>query len=159
MSNTEGFLEEEAFELAFRGDMESREERLFDRIGCGRRRHKPPWGGGSLERTGGRGMGGVGKASCRVQGRLARFRRKSQERRSSESRDCRGKKLGVTLNFLSDPCLSWRAPSGLAEAAWGSGRILLCFRNYPVTHQKIILSWEEGRFGVLETATAEVRAA
>lgn len=101
----------------------------------------------------------MGKASRRVQGRLARFRRKSQGRRSSESRDCRGKKLGVTLSFLSDPCLSWRAPNGLAEAAWGSGRILLCFSNYPVTHQKIILSWEEGRFGVLETATAEVRAA
>lgn len=46
MSNTEGFLEEEAFELAFRGDMESREERPFDRIGCGRR-HRPPRG--SLE--------------------------------------------------------------------------------------------------------------
>lgn len=156
MSNTEGFLEEEAFELAFRGDMESREGRPFDRIGCGRR-HRPP--GGSLERTNGRGTGGVGKASHRVQCRLVRSRRKSQGSCSSESRDCRGKKLGVALNFLSDPCLSWRAPNGLAEAAWGSGRILLCFSNYPVTHQKIILSWEEGRFGVLGTATAEVRAA
>lgn len=73
MSNTEGFLEEEAFELAFRGDMESREERLFDRIGCGRRRHRPPWGGqpgeDRWERDGRSGQGqpsGSGQA-CEVQ--------------------------------------------------------------------------------------------
>ena len=37
------FLEEEVFELAFKGDEESREERWLDGIGSGRRRHRSHW--------------------------------------------------------------------------------------------------------------------
>jgi hypothetical protein len=111
----------------------------------------------SLELASGEGERQVGKASHRLGAGLLGFRRKNQGRFSGP-RDCNGK-LEVALNFLSNLCLSWRAPNRVAEAAWGSGRILLCFSNYPVTQQKIILSWEEGRFGVLQTAVAEVRAA
>lgn len=44
MTDTEGFPEEEAFELAFKGNEERREERWLDGIGSGRRRHRPHWG-------------------------------------------------------------------------------------------------------------------
>lgn len=37
----EGFLKEEAFELAFKEGEESREERLLDRRGSGRSRPRP----------------------------------------------------------------------------------------------------------------------
>lgn len=133
MTNAEGFLEEVAFELAFKQDEESGEERLLDRMG--------------LEWKGRRGNRGADKTSHRVQGWVAGFQEKESRETSLGPRDCR-QKLEVSLNFLLNLCLSGRAPNRVAEAAWGSGRILLCFSNYPVTHQKIILSWEEGRFGV-----------
>lgn len=142
--------------MAFKGDEERREERLLDRIGSGRRRHSPHWGAAWNWQVGKEREKWARPATGLRVGLLG-FRRKNRGR-CSGPRNCKGK-LEVASNFLSKRCLSWRAPNRVAEAAWGSGRILLCFCNYPVTQQKIILSWEEGRFGVLQSAVEEVRAA
>lgn len=140
--------------MGFKGDEESREERWLDGIVSGRRRHRSHWGAAwnwqvGKEREGWGGVGGGVRPTTGLRAGLLGFRRKSQGR-CSRPRDCKGK-LEEALNFPSNLCLSWRTPNRVAEAAWGSGRILLCFSNYPVTQQKIILSWEEGRFGVLQT--------
>lgn len=155
-NNTENFLEEEAFELAFKGDEGSREPSLLERLGFGRRCSSLR--GAVWTRQEGEGREKWARPARGVTAGLLGFRRKSQGRQSSGPGDGRGW-LQMALTFLSNLCLSWRLLTELLRlrgVPGGSFYVLVIILS---PTKKIILSWEEGRFGVLKTAAAEVRAA